>query len=335
MNTNRIAFLAAVAFLIPSFVWSQTSINTVIAPSPALAKAIAGTSRERADQKVVVITGARFTYPLVQKWIDTYNQANPDAQIIIESRGSNDPSKYDILIEVYDQDEATKKSRDYVYIARYAVLPVANSISAFAKVYSNKGLSKERINQLFFHDVFADKEHEEKINAPYTIYTRLQKAGVPLVFAGYFGYEQKDIKGKAIAGADEHLVKSILRDSTAVSYLPLTLAYDRTTRKPIDGVTIIPVDLNGNGRVSDDEKIYGTLDNVIERIESSRTKELNNIPQGYVHLSVDKTTANTEAVAFLRWVIEHGQEDLKQFGYLPPEGSKFEKAVDLASKRDQ
>jgi ABC-type phosphate transport system substrate-binding protein len=335
MNTKRFTFLAIVAVIIPSLGWPQTSVSTVKSPSGELGNVLGGTPQERADQKVVVITGARFTYPLVQKWIDQYNQTNPEAQIIIESRGSSDPSKYDILVEVYEHDEATRKLRDYVHIARYAVLPVANSSSVFAKIYGDKGLNKELINQLFFHDIFADKENEEKIKAPYTIYTRLQKAGVPAVFTSYFGYQQKDIKGKAIAGADEHLLKSILRDSTAVSYLPLTLAYDHTTRKPVEGITILPVDLNGNSRVSDEEKIYTSLDNVIEKVESAKAKELNNVPLGYLHLSVDKATANSEAVAFLRWVVEHGREDLKYFGYLQPEPSKLEKVEGLASKRAQ
>lgn len=333
MITKRLTFLAAVAFIIPNLVWSQTSVNAVKLSSPELAKALAGTPQERADQKVVVITGARFAYPLIQKWIDTYNQTNPDAQIIIESRGTNDPSKFDILAEVYEHDESTRKSRDYVHIARYAVLPVANSTSEFAKIYAEKGLNKELINQLFFDDIFADKENEQKVKAPYTIYTRLQKAGVPTVFTNYFGYQQKDIKGKAIAGADEHLLKSVLRDSTAVTYLPLALIYDRTTRKPIDGLTVLPVDLNGNSRVSDDEKIYATLDNAVEKIEAAKAKELNNVPLGYLHLSIDKAAANSEAVSFLRWVLEHGQDELRNFGYLKPEASKIGKAEDLASGR--
>ena len=50
------------------------------------------------NQKYVVITGVRFAYPLVQKWIDDYNKENPDVQIIIESRGTADPAKYDLIV---------------------------------------------------------------------------------------------------------------------------------------------------------------------------------------------------------------------------------------------
>ena len=286
-------------------------------------------------QQVVLVTGVRFAYPLVQKWIDEYNSVEPDVQIVIEARGSADPAKYDILVEAYEHDDDVKKSREYVYVARYAILPVVNSNSAFARTYVGKGLNKDLINQLFFHNIYANKEKQLEIKEPYTIYTRLQKAGAPTVFAKYFGYEQKDVQGKAIAGADEHLLKAILRDSTGVSYLPLTLVYDRTSKKPVDGLAVLPVDLNGNGKVSEDEKIYDDLTNVIQQLESKGSKEINNIPVEYLHLSVSKVNATPEAIDFLRWVITNGEKDLHDFGYLKPEPDRVEreKFEQFASKR--
>jgi ABC-type phosphate transport system substrate-binding protein len=282
---------------------------------------------EAKKRKVVVVTGVRFAYPLVQKWIDDYNESQPDVQIIIESRGSADPQS-DILVEAYEPDEETKKTREYLYVARYAVVPVANSQSAFAKTYSTKGLTRGLISQLYFHDVFADKDKQIKIKEPFTIYTRLQKAGAPIAFTKFFGFEQKDIGGKAIAGSDEHLLKAILRDSTGVSYLPLTLAYDHATGSPVNGLTILPVDLNGNDRINEDEKFYGNLQTVITRIENAESKELKNLPIAFLHLSVDKKNSTPEAVDFLKWVNKNGQATLHQFGYLVPnvnrEKEKFE-----------
>lgn len=275
-------------------------------------------------RKVVIVTGTRFAYPLVQHWIDAYQAVTPDVQIVIEARGSADPAA-DILIEAYEQPEEVKKNREYVYVARYVILPVANAQSAFAKTFTEKGLTRARINQLYFHDLFADAEAEQKIKEPFTIYTRLQKAGAPIAFTRYFGFEQKDIKGKAIAGADEHLLKAILRDSTAVSYLPLSLIYNPATAKPVSGLAVLPVDLNGNDKVSADEKIYDTLNSVISALENVNPKELKNIPIEYLHLSVDKANATPEAVAFLKWVLDNGSNDLHAHGFLLPTISKKEK----------
>ncbi len=334
MNLNTFHHsLLILALIIPaSLTWAQETVTTgeVVATeqteSPADVSGGVPASADviRGKQKVVVITGVRFAYPLVQKWIEDYNKVTPDVQLVIESRGSSDPANYDILIEAYEPNEATKRSRDYVYIARYAILPIANNKSEFAKVYSSKGLNKDLISQLFFHDIFSNKKKEQAIKIPYTIYTRLQKAGSPIIFTKYFGYEQKDVKGKAIAGADEHLLKALLRDSTGVSYLPLSLIYDHTSKKPVDGITVLPVDLNGNGKISEDEKFYGELTTVIQHLEQKPAKEINNIPVEYINLSIEKNSGNAEAIEFLKWVIQNGQKDLHDFGYIKPEPSRFE-----------
>jgi phosphate transport system substrate-binding protein len=286
------------------------------------------------NQKVVVVTGARFSYKLVEKWIDEYTKANPSVQIVVEARGSNDPQKYDILAEVYEHPAEIKDTRAYVVVGRYAVLPVATSTSSFAKIYSQEGLTKQHIVQLFFHDMFADKEKEKTIKAPYTVYTRLQKAGVPMIFSKYFGYEQKDIKGNGIAGADTHLVKALLRDSTGLTYFPTPVIF-QTNGKPVDGLTVIPVDLNGNGKVSEDEKTVGDFEILISKIENANPSDLKNIPIDYLHLSVDKQNASAEAIDFLKWVNENGQKDLHAFGFLLPEPKKIEKEKfnEFASKK--
>ncbi|HYG18218.1 MAG TPA: hypothetical protein VD816_04785 [Ohtaekwangia sp.] len=285
-------------------------------------------------QEVVLVTGVRFAYPLVQKWIDDYARVNENVQIVVESRGVQDPAKYDILIEAYEPQEAQKKNREYVYVARYAILPVANSQSAFGKTYSDKGLDKDLIRQVYFHDMYADKENERKIKSPYTIYTRLQRAGSPIVFTGYFGFEQKDLKGKTIAGSDEHLLKAVLRDSTAVSYLPLSVIYDRATKRPVNGLVVLPVDLNDNGRVSDDEKFYDNLTRAVEKLGQQRSKDLNNVPLEYLHFSVDRNV-NPAAVEFIRWVVDNKLGDLSDFGFLQPEPEKLnkEKFEQFASQR--
>ena len=292
-----------------------------------------GSTSDDNIQKVVRITGVRFAYPLVQHWIDAFINENPDVQVIIESRSSTDPLSYDILVEAYEQPEEIRKNREYLHFARYAVLPVANDKSEFAKTYATKGIDRDLLIQLFFHDIFSDKEKQAKLKGSPTLYTRLQNAGAPIAFAKCFGYAQKDIRGKAIAGADEHLIKALQRDSTGVSYSPLPLIYDHTTTRPIKGIIVIPVDLNGNGRVSEDEKFYGELSGVIQHLEERQPEEINNVPVAYIHFSVDKENVPAEAIAFLRWVSSHGENDLHDFGYLKPEPRAREKEKNLLSVR--
>lgn len=277
----------------------------------------------------VVITGVRFAYPLVEKWIQDYKVANPDAQLQIEPRTVTDPTQYDLLIEAYEPDEKQKDSREFLYLARYALLPVANSKSAFARTYADKGLTKERFKQIYFNDLTAGKKGDDLIDpSTYTLYTRLQKAGAPITFAHYFGYQQANIKGKAIAGADEHLIKSLLRDSTGVSYSVPGLIYDVKTRQPLAGLVILPVDADDNGRVSANEKFYSNLDEVILKIEEENPK---NIPVEHLHISIDKNSTNAEALKFLKWVAQNSQEGLHSFGFLKPDSKRFQQSQEKFS----
>ena len=276
----------------------------------------------------VVITGVRFAYPLVEKWIKDYKTINPSVQVSIDPRSTVDPTNYDLLIEAYEPNQNIKDSREFFYFGKYALLPAANSTSEFAKNYCNKGLTEKQIKEIFFQDVFADKKNQEKINYPLTVYTRLQRAGAPITFAHYFGFEQQNIKGKAISGSDEHLIKALLKDSTGVSYATLGLLYNLETRKILEGLTVIPVDQDGDGRVSNNEKQVNDVDEIIAKLESSK---LRNIPVEYLHISVSKTNTNREALNFLTWAFSQSQDDLHRFGYLKPNSQRYQKEKEKLS----
>lgn len=272
-------------------------------------------------EKKVVITGVRFAYPLLEKWIEGYKVANPGVNIIIESRATTDPAKYDLLIEAYEPDKQTKDAREYLYLGRYALLPVANSKSSFAGEFGEKGLTADLIRQIYFNDIYADKKKQKEIKSTFTIYTRLQKAGAPITFARYFGYEQASIQGKAISGADEHLIKAVLKDSTAVSYNVPGLLYDLKTRRPLEGLTVIPVDADDNGRVSADERFYDDLDAVLDKIDGG---DIRNIPLEFLHLSIAKNNSNEEALKFLQWVARNGQDALSAYGILKLDSKRLQ-----------
>jgi ABC-type phosphate transport system substrate-binding protein len=296
----------------------------------ALTSASAAVAQDSPKNKVI-ITGVRFAYPMIEEWILNYKSANPAAEIIIDPRAATDPAKYDLLIEAYEQDQAVKDTRDYLYVARYALLPVSNASSRFASIYGKKGLTKNQIKQLYFHDLLAETD-EDEIKIPVTVYTRLQKAGAPITFAHYYGYEQQDIKGKVIAGADEHLIKALLKDSTGVSYATLNLLYNVKNKNVLPGLTIIPVDQDDNGRISENEKSYSNLDALLQSLEE---KERKNIPVEYLHLSIGKLNTNPEALKFLLWVIENSQDNLHALGFLKPDLKRFETEKEKFEQRAQ
>ncbi|WP_418868718.1 hypothetical protein [Segatella hominis] len=46
----------------------------------------------------------------------------------------------------------------------------------------------------------------------------------------------------------------------------ISYAYHDKTHKPTKGIAIVPIDVNGNGKLDEEEKFYGTLDELMEAI---------------------------------------------------------------------
>jgi len=270
------------------------------------------------SQKQVVITGARFTYPLLEKWIADYEKINPEVKITIAPRTTTDPAQYDLLIEAYELTPELREQREVLHIGRYALLPVANQKSPAARALATRGADKDELTQLYFHDLFAKKEKD--LSFPYVIYTRQQKSGPSITFASFFGYEHQQIKGKSIAGSDEHLIQAVLKDTLALSYNHPGLIYDLNTRSIKQGLTLIPIDLNGNGKISSEEKTTRGLDDLLQSLESNTQ----HLAVGNIHLSIPKEKYNQEALRFLLWVSDNGLRDLHAFGLLSPDAAQLQ-----------
>lgn len=270
----------------------------------------------------VVLSGARFTNDLFQHWISDYQKLYPAAHFRIENKGAAEYSVADIIVHAQELDKTEiDKSRKYLTIARYAVLPVANAQSSFAAVYGERGLTREEIKQVFFFDPLSSGS-KKPLKATFNVYTRVQQAPAPVVFARNFGYEQQDLHGRAIAGADIHLIKSVQKDTTGVTYAPLGLIFTPGSGQILAGLKIIPVDFDDNGKVQDDERFYDSLPQILTKLGESSSK---NIPVADIRISVNATTPNAETVRFIAWVLDHGLKDLAAYGYLPADEKSFEK----------
>lgn len=268
----------------------------------------------------IVITGTRFTYPLVEKWIWEFKQEHPEIAIRIASKGSKAADSANFFINAHTLSVDEKKTRETVSISRYALLPVTNSKNKLVEVYGNKGIKSKDIKKLFF-EVYdpAEPDAEQKILKELkgfkpVVYTRAQQACAPVTFAHYYGFEQENIVGKQLGGDDKHLILAVLNDSAGVTYNVPNYIYDLSTRKVKEGISIIPLDLNNNGRLDDNERIYQTIDDFIASLESSYTHNLpfENVTASY---KKDGSATSKSIETFLNWVRSKGQSYSHQFGF--------------------
>lgn len=277
----------------------------------------------------VVVSGARFTNGLVEKWIADYEKLHPSTKVRIENKGSMEYSNADLIIYARHLEKPDfDKEKVYIVIGRYAVLPVANANSPLVAYYGSKGFIKADIKQAFFYDPI-EGSGKKPLKAPYNVYTRVQRAPASEVFAAAFGYRQQDLHGRAIAGADEHLIKSVQRDSLGLTYAPIALIYDPATGLPLAGLQVIPVDFDDNGKVAEEERFYDDLKSVIEKLNQATSA---NIPNEDIFIAVNAYNAKPEAVQFLQWILNEGQSQLEGYGYLLPDPKNLQKQRQVLEK---
>ncbi len=269
-------------------------------------------AQQTVNNPVIKITGTRFTYPLLQKWIDEYGKIVPSVKIIIEARIPADSADILIASHVLRQGDV-KEGYNSVTLNRYILLPVVNSSRSDLAALQKKGITTEALRTIFFS---AEKE-SPITNNEWIVYKREKPSCSSIAFANYFGNEQKDILGIPVPGDDRDLLSVIKREPSAISYNSSAVIYDIKTRKVADSVAIVPIDLNNNGIIDGKEKIYSTLDDLLGYTEKNNDPA---IPVDRVH-AIYKKDSEKYVRDFLDWIIEKGNLYNHQYGFLQlPEG---------------
>jgi len=268
-----------------------------------------GLAAESASHEPVYISGTKFTYPLIEKWIAEYSKINPTANIRLASKNSTQAAELNIIAHRPGEKEL-QADQEIIYAGKYALLPVTNNHNPNLPLFAKKGLSKKEIDKLFFEVIdFDSDEPVEKSKFQATIYARDNKACTSNALAGYFGHQSSEIRGKKVFGDDIYLLSALKKDSIGISYNTLSYVYDTNSRNLKSGLAILPVDLRKDAKVI----LNGTLDDVLSALETTKVET---IPVERIGFVLSQQSARKEVTAFLKWVLSEGQQFNHEFGFL-------------------
>ncbi len=104
------------------------------------------------------------------------------------------------------------------------------------------------------------------------------------------------------------------RDPLGIGYNNVNFAYDAKTLKPVEGLIILPLDINGNGKLDPEERIYETRDEITAAI----AKHIYPSPPARDLYFVTKGKPSKAVLAeFIKWVLSDGQKYVPETGYIP------------------
>lgn len=270
-----------------------------------MALAIVATVGAYAQNTIKIDLGnARIARNLVETWISEYGKLNQGFSADIVDSPENADIHFSIVAD--HEDGAT-------VVGQFLVLPISNSGSELLSDRKvRKGLNSKQLKDLFVVKDFADEfasDDDDKYEA--TVYSLAgRKSAVANLFAHHLGTEPSKLKGKKVVGQELSAVRKVQGDSTAVSFNVPSVVFDSDTRLPLTGLAVLPVDIDGNGRVSEEERqVIRNLDDLTNFVELAGSTGL---PSGEIAVSPESSAARD----FASWLTLDGQRFLKKHGFV-------------------
>ncbi len=266
------------------------------------------------------ISGAFALYPITVKWAQEFKKIHPNVTFNISAggagKGITDALSGLVDIGLASRDispEEVKKGAYTIYVTKDAVVPTFNTANPDAAALLAKGVKRDQFLNVFVTGNIKNwKQLAGSVSVPIHIYTRSDAAGAAETWSKYFGKKQEDLLGVGVYG-DPGLAQAVKKDVTAIGYNNLAYLYDLKTRKQVDGVHALPIDVNGNGKIDANENFYDTIDHLTEAIADGRYPAPPARNLGF--LFKGKPT-KPELVAFVKYVLTEGQKFVDENGYI-------------------
>lgn len=267
---------------------------------------------QQKDAGTVKLRGTRLSYPLVKKWIAEFNKEYPDIHVSITPKAPADSVDFSIAAYALKAKELDG-NRQAVVVTRYVQLPIVNSQRPGLAEFQAQGFTDRNLSDLFFTTNKPSFLTSSQAKTPLALYVRDRPVCAVKAFAAHFGTDPKEINGIGVKGDDEDLAEAVRNDVNGISFNNLGFIYDVKTREITEGLAVIPLDLNENGKVDKDEQFYSTLDNVIDFIEKTHHPKFVNESVNFIF---NKDSKNVNAGIFLNWVLTKGQRFNHELGFM-------------------
>ncbi len=295
------------------------------------------------NDSTIKIEGAFALTPMMEKWALEYKKIHPEINIDINANGAG-TGMADALKRIADIGMFSKavdisnieQGAFWVSVAKDAVVATINSDNPVNDIILAKGVTKQQFKDIFITGnitTWGQLVGNDSITDPINLYTRSDDCGAAETWAQYLGnYKQLDLtnavanaveKGRvgAAINGDNSLAAQIQSDRLGIGYNNIGYVYtkkiDAETVVSADGIMPVPIDLNENGMLDENESIYTNRSSIVTAIN------------GYIYPSPPAralhlvTLHNFTGIAkdFVYWILTDGQQYVLDTGYvpLPPE----------------
>ncbi len=281
----------------------------------------------------ISLSGAWALYPMAVKWAEEFRKLNPGVRIDISAGGAG-KGITDALTNMVDMGmvsreiypEEIKKGAYPVAVTKDAVVAVVNASNPALDAIMSKGLKREAGNNIWITGMYKTwaLAFGSKGSIPIHVYTRSDACGAAEVWAKYYGKKQEDLLGSGVYG-DPGLALAVKKDPLGIGFNNIGYAYDSKTKKQIAGLRVVPLDINGDGKITTDENFYDTMDKLIEAIA---TGKFPSPPARELYLVTNGKPQKEVVKKFLLWILTDGQKFVNEAGYISLSKESINKEIE-------
>ena len=280
----------------------------------------------------ISISGAFALYPLAVKWAEEFQKLNPGVKIEVDGGGAG-KGMTDVLADQVDiamvsrevSPEEEQKGAIGFPSAKDAVVPTINQNNPYYAQLVKHGINKQAASDLWIEGKIKTwgqllgTQDQTKI----ALFTRSDACGAAETFAQWLGKHQEDLLGEGVNG-DPGVATAVSKNELSIGFNNIGYAYDNNTLKPLDGIRVLPVDGNDNGKIDPDEEFYGSKDQITKAIAEGRYPSP---PARDLYLVTKGQPTNPVVIAFLKYVLTDGQKLNAPVGYIEISQDKLDKAL--------
>ena len=294
------------------------AMTFVIASQPVRAAELSGS---------LSLSGAWAIYPLAVKWGEAFQKLHPKVKMNISAGGAG-KGMADALAGAVDigmvsrEVDKTERAKGAlpILIVKDGVFPTISVRNPAVKRVIAKGMSRKMLQDIYINTTVKNWRAVGGPSAPIHVYTRSDACGAASAWAATLGkFKQDDLKGVGVYG-DPGLLAAVRKDPLGMGYN--NLSYVFSGDKVANGIVIVPIDTNNNGKVDTGERI-NSRDKAYKQVASGL------YPGARREFFVTKGKPNALAKAFVEFALsDTGTKILKAVGgYVPL--SKSEKTEQL------
>ena len=289
------------------------------------------------EEQTLTISGAFALFPMMTVWGEQYSLVNPNVRFDITGGGAG-KGITDMLSGVADiamvsrelKQEESDQGAYGVPVTIDAVVATVNVDNPYIEEILAQGLTPEAAAAIWMSretttwGQFLGTDADDAI----TVYTRSDSAGAAEVWAKYMGGSvQEDLLGTAVNG-DPGVAEAVRQDALGIGFNNIGFAYDLTTGNQLDGLRVVPLDLNGDGQISADEDFYATIDDIAGAIAA----RVYPFPPARELYLVTKGEPTPVIQDLYRWILTDGQAFVADAGYVSLSADRLTEAQGLVGE---